>query len=97
MSKDTATAPTAAAAGKGYKSSSVPFLSRITFWWITPLLWRGFVEPLELENLGKLPEGDTARFHYDQFLSIYQRFKVSEWLIGLDAVVAVVGAGGCGR
>ncbi|XP_062706758.1 ATP-binding cassette sub-family C member Sur isoform X3 [Aedes albopictus] len=77
MSKDTATAPTAAAAGKGYKSSSVPFLSRITFWWITPLLWRGFVEPLELENLGKLPEGDTARFHYDQFLSIYQRFKAS--------------------
>nr|XP_029714518.1 ATP-binding cassette sub-family C member Sur-like [Aedes albopictus] len=77
MSKDTATAPSAAAAGKGYKSSSVPFLSRITFWWITPLLWRGFVEPLELENLGKLPEGDTARFHYDQFLSIYQRFKAS--------------------
>ncbi|EAT34557.1 AAEL013215-PA, partial [Aedes aegypti] len=74
MSKDTATAPMT---GKGHKSSSVPFLSRITFWWITPLLWRGFVEPLELENLGKLPDGDTSRFHYDQFLSIYQRFKTS--------------------
>ncbi|XP_062546541.1 ATP-binding cassette sub-family C member Sur [Armigeres subalbatus] len=75
MSKDT-TASTATA-GSGYKTTSVPFLSRITFWWITPLLWRGFVEPLELENLGKLPEGDTSRFHYDQFLSIYQRFKTS--------------------
>ncbi|XP_058815986.1 ATP-binding cassette sub-family C member Sur [Topomyia yanbarensis] len=65
----------------GYKSTASPFLSRITFWWITPLLWRGFAEPLELENLGELPERDTSRYHYDQFLFIYQSFKnsVSLW------------------
>ncbi|XP_058450018.1 ATP-binding cassette sub-family C member Sur isoform X2 [Malaya genurostris] len=65
----------------GYKSTVSPFLSRITFWWITPLLWRGFAEPLELENLGELPESDTSRYHYDQFLFIYQSFKnsVSLW------------------
>ncbi|XP_053691966.1 ATP-binding cassette sub-family C member Sur [Sabethes cyaneus] len=57
------------------KSSSTPFLSRVTFWWITPLLWRGFAKPLELENLGMLPEKDTSRYHYDQFLFIYQRLK----------------------
>ncbi|XP_055589731.1 ATP-binding cassette sub-family C member Sur isoform X2 [Uranotaenia lowii] len=57
-----------------------PFLSRVTFWWIMPLLWRGYREPLELENLGWLPDSDTSRYHYDQFLSIYQRFKHSSSL-----------------
>lgn len=77
MSKDSTTTSTTTPTTTGYKTPSVPFLSRITFWWITPLLWRGFIEPLELENLGKLPEGDTSRYHYDQFLFIYQRCKVS--------------------
>ncbi|XP_055539694.1 ATP-binding cassette sub-family C member Sur isoform X2 [Wyeomyia smithii] len=57
------------------KSSSTPFLSRLTFWWITPLLWCGFIKPLELENLGMLPEKDTSRYHYDQFLFIYQSLR----------------------
>lgn len=53
-------------------------LSKLTFWWLTPLLWQGFWEPLELDDFGKLPEKETARFHYDQFLFIYHnRSKVS--------------------
>uniref|UniRef100_A0A182JDM1 Uncharacterized protein n=1 Tax=Anopheles atroparvus TaxID=41427 RepID=A0A182JDM1_ANOAO len=50
-------------------------LSKITFHWIVPLLWRGYREPLELENLGSLHEKDTSRYHYDQFLFIYQSYK----------------------
>ncbi|XP_050087692.1 ATP-binding cassette sub-family C member Sur isoform X2 [Anopheles aquasalis] len=59
----------------GYKTPHSPFLSKITFHWIVPLLWRGYQEPLELESLGALHEKDTSRYHYDQFLFIYQSYK----------------------
>lgn len=61
----------------GYKHAQATLLSKITFWWITPLLWQGYHQPLELEDLGNLPEDDTSRSHYDQFLIIYQNFKVN--------------------
>uniref|UniRef100_A0A182TIQ8 Uncharacterized protein n=1 Tax=Anopheles melas TaxID=34690 RepID=A0A182TIQ8_9DIPT len=61
----------------GYKTPHSPFLSKVTFHWIVPLLWRGYREPLELEDLGNLHEKDTSRYHYDQFLFIYQSYKVS--------------------
>lgn len=44
---------------------------------MTPLLWRGYFDPLELEDLGHLPEDDSSRSHYDQFLIIYQSLKVN--------------------
>ncbi|XP_058122435.1 ATP-binding cassette sub-family C member Sur [Anopheles ziemanni] len=59
----------------GFKTPHSPFLSKITFHWIVPLLWRGYREPLELESLGSLHEKDTSRYHYDQFLFIYQSYK----------------------
>uniref|UniRef100_A0A182LZU1 ABC transmembrane type-1 domain-containing protein n=1 Tax=Anopheles culicifacies TaxID=139723 RepID=A0A182LZU1_9DIPT len=59
----------------GYKTPHSPFLSKVTFHWIVPLLWRGYREPLELEDLGALHEKDTSRYHYDQFLFIYQSYK----------------------
>ncbi|ETN61558.1 hypothetical protein AND_006763 [Anopheles darlingi] len=62
----------------GYKTPHSPFLSKITFHWIVPLLWRGYREPLELESLGALHEKDTSRYHYDQFLFIYQSYKGCE-------------------
>ncbi|EDS27178.1 sulfonylurea receptor/ abc transporter [Culex quinquefasciatus] len=37
----------------------------------------GITMYLELANLGRLPEEDSSRFHYDQFLSIYQRVRKS--------------------
>ncbi|XP_058056478.1 ATP-binding cassette sub-family C member Sur [Anopheles bellator] len=61
----------------GYKTPHSPFLSKITFHWIVPLLWRGYRQPLELENLGALHEKDTSRYHYDQFLFIYQSYKTT--------------------
>uniref|UniRef100_A0A182WGN4 Uncharacterized protein n=1 Tax=Anopheles minimus TaxID=112268 RepID=A0A182WGN4_9DIPT len=59
----------------GFKTPHSPFLSKVTFHWIVPLLWRGYREPLELEDLGNLHEKDTSRYHYDQFLFIYQSYK----------------------
>lgn len=59
-----------------YKYKNATFLSKISFCWMTPLLWRGYFEPLELNDLGHLPEDDSSRSHYDQFLIIYQSLKV---------------------
>ncbi|KAJ6649735.1 ATP-binding cassette sub-family C member Sur [Pseudolycoriella hygida] len=66
-----------------YKYKNATFLSKISFCWMTPLLWRGYFEPLELDDLGNLPEDDSSRSHYDQFLIIYQSLKTkgnSLWL-----------------
>jgi hypothetical protein len=49
----------------------------MTFFWIMPLLFKGFLKPLELSDLGNLAEKDQSRYHYDQFLFIYQSTKVS--------------------
>ncbi|SPP85605.1 ATP-binding cassette sub-family C member Sur [Drosophila guanche] len=55
----------------GYKHSFATFYSKSSFWWLTPLLWLGYKEPLELEDLGAMKLEDSARSHYDHFLYIY--------------------------
>ncbi|XP_051858147.1 ATP-binding cassette sub-family C member Sur isoform X1 [Drosophila albomicans] len=55
----------------GYKHSIATFYSKTCFWWLTPLLWLGYKEPLELEDLGHMRLEDSARAHYDRFLYIY--------------------------
>ncbi|KAH8273788.1 hypothetical protein KR044_000666 [Drosophila immigrans] len=55
----------------GYKHSLATFYSKTCFWWLTPLLWLGYKEPLELEDLGHMRLEDSARAHYDRFLYIY--------------------------
>jgi len=52
------------------------FYSKSCFWWLTPLLWLGYKEPLELEDLGQMKLEDSARSHYDHFLYIYTEKKV---------------------
>lgn len=39
-----------------YIFSHVNLLSKVTCFWILPLLRQGFKHPIELEQLGKLPE-----------------------------------------
>lgn len=60
----------------GYKHSQATFLSKITFFWLTPLIVQGYRDPLELEDLGTLHESDTCRSQYDRFHFIYKSFKV---------------------
>ncbi|XP_046866471.1 ATP-binding cassette sub-family C member Sur [Drosophila willistoni] len=55
----------------GYKHTLATFYSKSCFWWLTPLLWLGFREPLELEDLGQMRLEDSARAHYDHFLYVY--------------------------
>ncbi|XP_044315367.1 ATP-binding cassette sub-family C member Sur isoform X2 [Drosophila rhopaloa] len=59
----------------GYKHSLATFYSKSCFWWLTPLLWLGYKEPLELEDLGEMKLEDSARSHYDHFLYIYTEKK----------------------
>ena len=35
--------------------------SKLTFFWLNPLLIKGFRKPLELEDLGRVPETETAK------------------------------------
>lgn len=58
---------------RGFSKGKCTLLSKLTFWWLMPILWQGFFDPLELEDLGTLPEKETSRFHYDQFLFIYSK------------------------
>lgn len=60
----------------GYKHSQATFLSKITFFWLTPLIWHGYRNPLEFDDLGTLHESDTCRTQYDRFHFIYKSFKV---------------------
>ncbi|XP_030561712.1 ATP-binding cassette sub-family C member Sur isoform X1 [Drosophila novamexicana] len=55
----------------GYKHTLATFYSKSCFWWLTSLLWLGYKEPLELEDLGHMRLEDSARAHYDRFLYIY--------------------------
>lgn len=60
----------------GYKHPHVTFWSKLTFAWLTPLFWKGYWEPLELDDLGQMHESDTCRAQYDRFFFIYRSFKV---------------------
>ncbi|KAM7354688.1 sulfonylurea receptor [Cochliomyia hominivorax] len=60
----------------GYRHTLATFYSKACFWWLTPLLWFGYKEPLELEDLGQMRVEDSARAHYDRFLLIYKTDKV---------------------
>ncbi|XP_072749305.1 ATP-binding cassette sub-family C member Sur isoform X2 [Anoplolepis gracilipes] len=55
-----------------YVHSTSPFLSRITFHWVTDLLSRGYYASLELHDLGQLPNEETARNQFERFRDIYE-------------------------
>ncbi|XP_012265786.2 ATP-binding cassette sub-family C member Sur [Athalia rosae] len=55
-----------------YKHSTAPFLSQITFHWVVELLARGYRAPLDLHDLGELPEEEHTRTQFEKFLKIYK-------------------------
>ncbi|EFN77618.1 ATP-binding cassette transporter sub-family C member 9 [Harpegnathos saltator] len=50
--------------------------SKITFHWVTDLLWRGYRTPLELHDLGDLPKEETMKRQFERFRSIYEIEKL---------------------
>ncbi|KAL1140983.1 hypothetical protein AAG570_000909, partial [Ranatra chinensis] len=58
-----------------YKHHRAGWFSRITFFWLTPLLWTGYTNPLELEDLGKLPAKESTAEQYSAFMKYYNKYK----------------------
>ncbi|KAL4702536.1 hypothetical protein ACJJTC_001421, partial [Scirpophaga incertulas] len=55
-----------------YKHSDTHFYSKITFFWLNPLLRRGYESPLEANDLGELPEDETSNVYYQNFKRIFK-------------------------
>jgi len=64
-------------ARSAYVHAASPFLSRITFHWVTDLLSRGYHAPLELHDLGQLPDEETTRNQFGRFRDIYESERVT--------------------
>ncbi|XP_015595444.1 ATP-binding cassette sub-family C member Sur isoform X2 [Cephus cinctus] len=58
-----------------YQHDSSTLLSRLTFHWVVKLLARGYQAPLDLLDLGELPEAETTKVQFEKFRSIYEDEK----------------------
>ncbi|XP_026757827.2 ATP-binding cassette sub-family C member Sur [Galleria mellonella] len=58
-----------------YKHNDTYFYSKIAFFWLNPLLYRGYLSPLEEDDLGELPEDEKPRIYYDKFKRIFNNLK----------------------
>ncbi|KOB78708.1 putative ATP-binding cassette transporter sub-family C member 8 [Operophtera brumata] len=56
-----------------YKHSDVHFYSRISYFWLNPLLYKGYVEPLEENDFGEIPENERSKKDYDNFSRIFSK------------------------
>ncbi|XP_039304714.1 ATP-binding cassette sub-family C member Sur isoform X2 [Solenopsis invicta] len=55
-----------------YVHSTSPFLSKLTFHWVTDLLLRGYHTTLKLHDLEQLPNEETTRNQFERFRDIYE-------------------------
>ncbi|KAL0120319.1 hypothetical protein PUN28_008165 [Cardiocondyla obscurior] len=62
-------------ARSSYMHSASPFISRITFHWVTDLLLHGYHTSLELHDLGQLPDEETTRNQFQRFCYVYETEK----------------------
>uniref|UniRef100_A0A8D9AUF0 ATP-binding cassette sub-family C member 8 n=7 Tax=Cacopsylla melanoneura TaxID=428564 RepID=A0A8D9AUF0_9HEMI len=72
-----------------YVHDSSTWYSRVTFFWLVPLLRLGYNTPLELENLGQLPAREKSSVQYEKFRALYNAKKsenkpVSLWRCYLE-------------
>ncbi|XP_071784244.1 ATP-binding cassette sub-family C member 9-like [Asterias amurensis] len=56
-----------------FMDENCSMLSRITFYWLGRLLKIGFKHPVELKDLGSLPEIHQARFNHDRFMKVLEK------------------------
>ncbi|XP_076279079.1 sulfonylurea receptor [Lasioglossum baleicum] len=55
-----------------YRHSEATFISRITFHWVVKLLLKGYDAPLECQDLGKLPEEESAARQFEKFKRVFE-------------------------
>ena len=56
-----------------YTEHYVSFLYYITFWWMNWLFKLGYTRPLEVKDLGNLPENHSAQHLYQIFKEDFQK------------------------
>ncbi|XP_028037616.1 ATP-binding cassette sub-family C member Sur-like isoform X1 [Bombyx mandarina] len=62
-----------------YKHNSSHFYSKISFYWINGLLYKGYESPLEMEDLGELPDKEKSVKYYKKFHSIYKSVEKTKY------------------
>nr|CAD7459033.1 unnamed protein product [Timema tahoe] len=62
---------------RGYRHATAHLVSQATFSWLTGLLWVGYCSPLEIEDLGQLPEEETTERQLHIFNCIYEKEKAT--------------------
>ncbi|XP_036369028.1 ATP-binding cassette sub-family C member 9-like isoform X4 [Octopus sinensis] len=72
-----------------YIQPYVSFLSKITFWWITDLIRKGFRHVIELHNLGKLPMTEKSTYNYKKIWISFENNKQSKLRLGLKPSLLV--------
>ncbi|CAG7720775.1 unnamed protein product [Allacma fusca] len=58
-----------------YLHSYSTLLSRVSFYWLTPLLCLGYRQPLEEEHLGELPPEEGTVHQFERFYEYFQAEK----------------------
>ncbi len=59
-----------------YTEDYVNFLFSISFWWLNWLFKQGYQRPLEVEDLGTLPDSHRAKSLYKRFREVFY----DEWV-----------------
>ncbi|XP_078045328.1 sulfonylurea receptor isoform X2 [Augochlora pura] len=57
--------------GTVYRHSEATFVGRITFHWVVSLLSKGYEAPLECQDLGQLPEEESAARQFEKFKAVF--------------------------
>ncbi|XP_072943840.1 ATP-binding cassette sub-family C member Sur [Epargyreus clarus] len=60
-----------------YRHNKTHFFSKISFFWLNSLLYRGYETGLEQDDLGELPEEERSNKYYQKFKRIYNKQEIT--------------------
>ncbi|XP_041976836.1 ATP-binding cassette sub-family C member 9-like [Aricia agestis] len=63
---------------ESYKYNDTHFYSKITFFWLNSLLYRGYETPLEKADLGSTPENEKSKNFYNKFKYVFNSQKATK-------------------
>ena len=59
-----------------FRAYYVNLASQVSFWWLNWIFFLGYKRPLDVPDLGKLPESLNAETLHQQFKEEYEKEKV---------------------